>query len=74
MGHDDLFVKSEAYRNGYIVQNIDCTPDSEYVEFNQGRYLELGQETGGQAGDIMKAQVYETVKQLKKDVWSGANA
>ncbi|MBZ9917106.1 DEAD/DEAH box helicase family protein [Mesorhizobium sp. BR1-1-12] len=68
---DDLFVKSderEAYRNGYIVQNIDCTPGSEYVEFNQGRFLGLGQETGGQADDIMKAQVYETVEQhLKKE-------
>lgn len=68
---DDLFVKSderEAYRNGYIVQNIDCTPGSEYVEFNQGRFLGLGQEAGGQADDIMKAQVYETVEQhLKKE-------
>ncbi|WP_375762460.1 type III restriction-modification system endonuclease [Bradyrhizobium sp. B025] len=68
---DDLFVKSderEAYRNGYMVQNIDSTPGSEYVEFNQGRFLELGQETGGLASDIMKAQVYETVEQhLKKE-------
>jgi type III restriction enzyme len=68
---DDLFVKSnerEAYRNGYIVQNIDCTPGSEYVEFNQGRFLELGQETGGLGDDIMKVQVHETVEQhLKKE-------
>ena len=68
---DDLFVKSDerdAYRNGYIVQNIDCTPGSEYVEFNQGRFLELGQEVGRQTDDIMKAQVYETVEQhLKKE-------
>ncbi|WP_406873348.1 DEAD/DEAH box helicase family protein [Aminobacter sp. P9b] len=68
---DDLFVKSderETYRNGYIVQNIDCTPGAEYVEFNQGRILELGQEAGGQADDVMKAQVYETVEQhLKKE-------
>jgi type III restriction enzyme len=68
---DDLFVKSderEAYRTGYIVQNIDCTPGSEYIEFNQGRFLELGQEIGGLAEDVMKAQVYETVEQhLKKE-------
>ena len=58
----------EAYRNGYIVQNIDCTPGSEYIEFNQGRFLELGQEVGGLGDDIMKAQVYETVEQhLKKE-------
>ncbi len=68
---NDLFVLSgerEAYRNGYIVQNIDCTPGAEYVEFNQGRLLELGQEVGGLGDDIMKAQVFETVEQhLKKE-------
>lgn len=67
----DLFVLSkerEAYRNGYIVQNIDCTPDGEYVEFNQGRLLELGQEAGGLGDEIMKAQVFEAVEQhLKKE-------
>jgi type III restriction enzyme len=67
----DLFMKSderEAYRDGYIVQNIDCTPGSEYIEFNQGLFLALGQETGGLADDIMRAQVYETVEQhLKKE-------
>ena len=68
---DDLYVKSderEAYRNGYIVQNIDCTPGAEYLEFNQGQFLELGQEVGGQNDDIMKAEVYEAVEQhLKKE-------
>lgn len=47
---DDLYVKSverEAYREGYIVQNIDCTPGSEYIEFNQGWLFEVGQEIGG---------------------------
>lgn len=68
---DDLYVKSgerEAYRDGYIVQNIDCTPGSEYVEFNQGRFLELGQEVGGAGDDVMKAQVCEAVEQhFKKE-------
>jgi type III restriction enzyme len=68
---DDLFVKSgerEAYREGYIVQNIDCTPSAEYLEFNQGRFLELGQEVGGLGDDVMRAQVFETVEQhLKKE-------
>jgi type III restriction enzyme len=68
---DDLYVKSgerETYRDGYIVQNIDCTPGSEYIEFNQGRFLELRQELGGARDDIMKAQVYEAVEQhLKKE-------
>ena len=68
---DDLYVKSgerETYRDGYIVQNIDCTTGSEYVEFNQGRFLELGQEIGGLGDDLLRAQVYETVEQhLKKE-------
>lgn len=68
---DDLFVKSgeiELYRDGYLVQNIDCTPDAEYIEFNQGKFLELGQEMGGMGDDIMKAQVFEAVEQhLKKE-------
>ncbi|MFD0461594.1 DEAD/DEAH box helicase family protein [Microvirga aerilata] len=66
---DDLFVKSgerEVYRDGYIVQNIDCTPGSEYLEFNQGKFLEMGQEVGGTGEDLMKAQVYETVEQHLK--------
>jgi type III restriction enzyme len=68
---DDLYWKSDerdAYRDGYIVQNIDCTPGSEHIEFNQGRFLELGQEVGGLGADIMRTQVYETVEQhLKKE-------
>ena len=68
---DDLHVKSReryGYRDGYIVQSIDCTPGSEYIEFNHGRFLELGLEIGGLGDDLMRAQVYETVEQhLKKE-------
>ncbi len=68
---DDLFAKSgerESYSQGYIVQNIDCTPGAEYIEFNNGKFLDLGAETGGLGDDIMKAQVQETVEQhLKKE-------
>ena len=68
---DDLFAKSReryAYRDGYIVQNIDCTPGSQYIEFNQGALLECGREIGGTGDELMRAQVYETVEQhLKKE-------
>ena len=68
---DDLFAKSGeryAYRHGYIVQNIDCTPGSQYIEFNQGALLECGREIGGSGDELMRAQVYETVEQhLKKE-------
>ncbi len=68
---DDLFVKSssrEIYREGYIVQNVDCTPGAETIEFNLGRFIELGREIGGFGDEIMKTQVHETVEQhLKKE-------
>ena len=68
---DDLYVRSgerSAYRDGYILQNIDCTPGSECIEFSQGRFLERGREIGGPGDDLMRAQVRETVEQhLKKE-------
>lgn len=68
---DDLFVKSKGrleYRDGFIIQNIDCNPGSEYVEFSNGRMVLLGQSSGGLDDDIMKTQVWETVEQhLKKE-------
>ena len=75
---DDLYKKSggrESYRNGYIVQNIDCTPGDEHIEFNDGKLLELGTEIGSFNDDIMKAQVQATVEQhLEKErVLKGKN-
>src|SRR6266702_369534 len=68
---DDLFVKSKErleYRDGFIIQNIDCNQGSEYVEFSNGRMVMLGQSAGGLDDDIMKTQVWETVEQhLKKE-------
>ena len=68
---DDLYDKSGeryAYRDSYIVKNIDCTPGLEYIEFNQGIMLERGQEIGDFGDDLMRTQVYETVEQhLKKE-------
>ena len=68
---DDLYVKTgerDIYRDGYIVQGIDCTPGSEYIEFNQGIFLKIGQEVGGRDDNLAKVQVYETVERhLKKE-------
>lgn len=63
---DDLFRKSNsvlAYRSGYIVQNIDCTPGHERIVFNQGEQVSLGAAVGGNRDEAMRAQVYETVEQ-----------
>ncbi len=68
---DDLYQLSGEffpYRNGYVIQNIDTTPGCESIEFNQGLFLEIEQEAGGTADDIMRAMVRETVEQhLKKN-------
>ena len=68
---DDLFDLSnyrEIYRDGYKISNIDCTPDYEYLEFNQGLTIEPNQSLGGIDEDLMKQQIWETVEQhLKKE-------
>lgn len=63
---DDLFDLSnnrEIYRDGYKISNIDCTPDYEYLEFNQGLTIEPNQSLGGIDEDLMKQQIKETVLQ-----------
>lgn len=68
---DDLYQLSGehfTYRQGFVVQNIDTTPGYEMIEFNQGLFLEAGQEIGGTEQDVMKAMVRETVEQhLRKE-------
>ena len=68
---DDLYRLSGehfTYRHGFVVQNIDTTPGYEMIEFNQGIFLEDGQEIGGTEQDVMKAMVRETVEQhLRKE-------
>ena len=62
---DDLYRKSGehfTYKQGYVVQNIDTTPGFELLEFNQGKFLELGQEIGGAGEDRMKLMVRRTVE------------
>ena len=68
---DDLYQLSGehfTYRQGFVVRNIDTTPGYEMLEFNQGLFLEAGQEIGGTQQDVMKAMVRETVEQhLRKE-------
>ena len=67
---DDLFRLSDEhfpYQQGFVVQHIDATPGNETIEFNQGRFLELGQAIGGVKSDVMKAMVRKTVEQHLKE-------
>lgn len=57
------------YRHGFIITNISAEPGLERIEFNNGRMIRLGQETGGLSEDIMKAQIWETLERhLQKEL------
>ena len=61
----DLFVASkerEIYRDGYLITEINGEPGNEYVQFNSGKTLALGQELGGIRDDLWKAQIKNTVR------------
>jgi type III restriction enzyme len=68
----DLYEISEnraQYRDGFVVTEIDGTPGAEFVRFNNGLTLRLGEEQGGMREDVWKAQIRKTVeKHLLKEL------
>ena len=68
----DLFVASkerENYRDGYLITEINGEPGNEFVQFNSGKTLALGQELGGVRDDLWKAQIKNTVRRhLDKEI------
>jgi len=68
----DLFQLSGervAYENGYVIAEINAEPANEYVRFNNGRVLKLGEESGGMRDDVWRAQIKHTVKKhLEKEL------
>jgi type III restriction enzyme len=61
----DLFILSNeraCYQQGFSVAEISAEPGSEYVLFNNGRSLRLGEESGGLREDIWRAQIKHTIK------------
>lgn len=53
---------------GYIVDEIDATPDAQYVTFINGHVLEPSQEEGGMADEVLKEQIKQTVlEHFKKE-------
>lgn len=71
-GESDLFELSEnreSYRDGYIITEISAEPGNEYVQFNNGCRLALGQEQGGVREDVYRVQIENTVKRhLEKEL------
>jgi type III restriction enzyme len=68
----DLYELSEnraQYKDGFVVTEIDGTPGAEFVKFNGGLMLRLGEERGGMREDVWKAQIRKTVeKHLTKEL------
>jgi type III restriction enzyme len=61
----DLYTLSNeraCYRNGFVITEINAEPGIEYLRFNGGRVLRLGEETGGMHEDVWRVQIKHTVK------------
>lgn len=63
---DDLYVKSNEnsdYETGWTVDNICAEPGNEFVEFQNGDMLELGQAVGDVSAELIKrAQIRRTIE------------
>ena len=63
---DDLFAKSGEntdYEAGWVVNNISAVAGDEWVEFQNGERIELGQAVGDVAADAIKrAQIKSTIE------------
>jgi type III restriction enzyme len=58
-----------SYENGYVLAEINAEPGNEYIRFNNGRVLRLGEESGGMRDDIWRTQIKHTIKKhLEKEL------
>jgi len=68
----DLFALSNeraCYQYGYSVAEINAEPGIEFIRFNNGKTLRLGQEIGGMREEVWRAQIKYTVKKhLEKEL------
>jgi len=61
----DLFTVSgerACYQDGFSVAEINAEPGNEFLRFNNGRRLRLGEEIGGMREDIWRVQIKHTLK------------
>ena len=61
----DLFILSNeraCYAQGFSVVEINAEPGAEFIRFNNGRRLRLGDEIGGMREDVWRTQIKHTVK------------
>jgi len=68
----DLYALSNeraCYEQGFSVAEINAEPGSEFVRFNNGKTLRLGEELGGLRRDVWRAQIKHTLKRhLEKEL------
>jgi type III restriction enzyme len=68
----DLFFASkerENYRDGFLITEINAEPGNEFVQFNNGKTLSLGQEFGGIRDDLWRMQIRNTIRRhLDKEI------
>lgn len=69
---DDLYTRSEeraCYQQGFSIAEINAEPGNEFVRFNNGRVLRLGEEMGGLREDVWRVQIKHTMKKhLEKEL------
>ena len=67
----DLYILSNeraAYKNGFLVTEINAEPGNEFLGFNNGRVLRLGEECGSMREDMWRVQIKHTLKRhLEKE-------
>lgn len=63
-GHDLFALSNEraAYAQGYSVAEINAEPGAEFIRFNNGKTLKIGDEIGGLRDDVWKTQIRHTIK------------
>lgn len=68
----DLFFASkerETYRDGFLITEINAEPGNEFIQFNNGKTLNLGQEFGGIRDDLWRVQIRNTIRRhLDKEI------
>ncbi len=68
----DLFLLSGErtnYAHGFSIAEINAEPGNEFIRFNNGRSLRLGEEMGGMSEEVWRAQIKHTIKRhLEKEL------
>ena len=68
----DLFALSNqrgVYQDGFTLAEINAEPGNEFIRFNNGRVLRLGEEIGGMQAEVWRVQIKHTLKRhLEKEL------